>query len=992
MSDTKFNKLIKFPENKQNSDVFLDKKYLENISALNSYSFSNNNTLSSIFIPEYISEIGENAFINSDNVNLFIDSNKYSSPLLSQEITWGLDTNKIHYLQPSEFYYTFTYPYDKVGPNILNSEKTQSITFKYTFNKTFDGIIITGILNSPDDSSLSVDDFCLHFPYTIHNLPVVEIGPYAFSNYKINHIEFNTNLKIIGNNSFIHSTIGNPSKNTNYITIPPSVTDIGRQAFAGINNLSSIYFYGLSSNIKLVDTLDANAYRINCEISSIGEGAFRACSHLQRIIFADTHNNDWDMQPSGPDYGNDHFIFVYHDYDNNFANTNTKKFSYLLARHTDESGNPYVTLKSAPAFNITMYGNTNNYHYIALPMTYFINFGYFGGFDKWSLAGLETNKTLILNNNAANLDFSKIKKLDGSAFYVSRLLDIRFSDTNYTYSNYFLQRNILPSNTQGNYRCTIYFPSGNGEKEDGTVNTDALGDLIWLPPYGPVNEDIIRCYVAPDIYSTSGAINEFFINSNNISAFGEYAFSGNHKIKEINFTATDSSAYDSIKEIKEGAIQHCHLLTSFTSEKLRNLSSVGVAAFYACYEMTSCFLNSTNLSSISGGNIFGLCSKLDTIVFSENLSSFNPNFYDSLDALSNLRNIQFGPSTSLSSENEFFKVETLSVDSFLPRNSKYLKKKTSDDTEYLYSLLPKTITDNNLSLIFEDSKNYFVGKYFINGFSKINTISATSNLSVDQNAFINISTLKNVYIDDNSNISLNSFSGSNNIENLTIGKDIKFSNNIDTPDFSEVLTSLYDSFDETTFKNIKNLDLSTNNTILYIPTYMCYNNTSLATLSLPSSIKGIEEKAFYSCTDLTSNITIPSSLYNIKADAFNNCTKIPSITFENSIIPSFIETSAFYNCTSLTSITLPDGLVSIGDSAFKNCTSLTSITIPKNVTSLGNEFLSGCSSLLSIYIDQTSSDSLLYDQIINLSSILSNNVIFTWKENDEDNNDNTNLV
>lgn len=989
MSDIKFNKLIKFPENKQNSDVFLDKKYLENISALNSYSFSNNNTLSSIFIPEYISEIGENAFINSDNVNLFINSNKYSSPLLSQEITWGLDTNKIHYLQTDEFYYTYTYPYSKIDGNPVGN-KEQTITFKYTLNNTLDGIIIAGILNEPDDELLFEDDFCLHFPETINNLPVVEIGPYAFSYYKINHIEFNTNLKIIGNNSFIHSTIGKQSADTNYMTIPPSVTDIGKNAFRGINNLSSIYFYGLSSNTKLVDTQDANAYKINCEISSIGDGAFCQCLDLQRIIFVDTHNGGWVTQPSGPDFGNDHFIFIYHDSNYDYANTNTKKFSYILARHIDKENNPYVTLKATGRYGVTLFDD--NSYWFSLPTSYFTNYGYFAGFDSHAMSPLYIAKSCkIFNTNADNNDFSNFKKLNGSDFFNSHLQDIRFTNDNSIdlYSNYFLYRKILSNGTVGTYHCTVYFPDGDGLLSDNTENTNALGDLIWMPPNGPIINDKLTVYFKPNC-THSTILTELNINSNNISAIGEYAFGGNPRIREINFIG-ESSDFNSILEIKEGAFQNLDELMSFSSEKLKNISSIGDEAFHNNKLMTSCFLNSTNLSSISGRNIFRGCSKLDTIVFSENLSSFNPDFYDSLDTLSNLRNIQFGPSTSLSTENEFFKVETLSANSFLPINSKYLKKKTSDNTEYLYSLLPKTVTGNNLSLFFDTRKNYFVGKYFINGFSKINTIYAKSNLSVDQNAFINISTLKNVYINDNSNISLNSFSGSNNIENLTIGKDIKFSNNIDTPDFSEVLTSLYDSFDETTFKKIKKLDLSANNTILYIPTYMCYNNTSLTTLSLPSSIKGIEEKAFYSCTDLTSDITIPSSLYNIKTDAFNNCTKIPSITFENSIIPSFIETSAFYNCTSLTSITLPDGLVSIGDSAFKNCTSLTSITIPKNVTSLGNDCFTGCSSLTAITIDQISSNSLLYDQIEELKDDLSN-VTFTWKENDEDNNDNTNLT
>lgn len=39
-------------------------------------------------------------------------------------------------------------------------------------------------------------------------------------------------------------------------------------------------------------------------------------------------------------------------------------------------------------------------------------------------------------------------------------------------------------------------------------------------------------------------------------------------------------------------------------------------------------------------------------------------------------------------------------------------------------------------------------------------------------------------------------------------------------------------------------------------------------------------------------------------------------------------------CTSLTSITIPNSVISIGESAFSECSSLTSVTIPNSVTSI----------------------------------------------------------
>ena len=55
-----------------------------------------------------------------------------------------------------------------------------------------------------------------------------------------------------------------------------------------------------------------------------------------------------------------------------------------------------------------------------------------------------------------------------------------------------------------------------------------------------------------------------------------------------------------------------------------------------------------------------------------------------------------------------------------------------------------------------------------------------------------------------------------------------------------------------------------------------------------------------------------------------------------------IDTKAFYGCTDLTSVILPDGVDSIGDNAFSYCSGLTSITIPSSVTSIGSSAFGSC--------------------------------------------------
>jgi len=123
--------------------------------------------------------------------------------------------------------------------------------------------------------------------------------------------------------------------------------------------------------------------------------------------------------------------------------------------------------------------------------------------------------------------------------------------------------------------------------------------------------------------------------------------------------------------------------------------------------------------------------------------------------------------------------------------------------------------------------------------------------------------------------------------------------------------------------------------------------TKLTSITIGSGVKTIGELAFYGCTGLTS-VTIPNSVTSIGASAFSSCTALTSVT-----IGSGVETvgeRAFYDCTKLTSITIGSGVKTIGDSAFFGCTALKSVTIPDSVTSIGRSAFQSCTALASVTI------------------------------------------
>ena len=150
-------------------------------------------------------------------------------------------------------------------------------------------------------------------------------------------------------------------------------------------------------------------------------------------------------------------------------------------------------------------------------------------------------------------------------------------------------------------------------------------------------------------------------------------------------------------------------------------------------------------------------------------------------------------------------------------------------------------------------------------------------------------------------------------------------------------------------------------------------------VTVPKTVKEIEDFAFYGCGDLET-ITIPEGV-KLGEYAFSGILNLKKIILvhENGtrtikkwvitrgddldpspdgsiIIPegvTEIEDYAFSDCTSLKSIVIPESVTQIGDDVFSGCTSLKSINIPEGVTQIGECAFSGCTSLKSVVIPES---------------------------------------
>ena len=126
-----------------------------------------------------------------------------------------------------------------------------------------------------------------------------------------------------------------------------------------------------------------------------------------------------------------------------------------------------------------------------------------------------------------------------------------------------------------------------------------------------------------------------------------------------------------------------------------------------------------------------------------------------------------------------------------------------------------------------------------------------------------------------------------------------------------------------------------------------YDCSLLESLSLPPTVKEIDDGAFMGCSHLIS-ITLPESLLSIGELAFAGCASLREISLPTQI--SRVEKSTFFNCESLANVTFPENITDICDNAFFGCKALQEIHLPVNVHSIGANAFHGCQSLVDAYI------------------------------------------
>lgn len=123
--------------------------------------------------------------------------------------------------------------------------------------------------------------------------------------------------------------------------------------------------------------------------------------------------------------------------------------------------------------------------------------------------------------------------------------------------------------------------------------------------------------------------------------------------------------------------------------------------------------------------------------------------------------------------------------------------------------------------------------------------------------------------------------------------------------------------------------------------YAFIGNSTIKSITIPTSVKYIDTRAFDSCFALT-EVNSESNL-QIASNAFQNCNNLTTINLQN---VTTINSYAFRNCEKLTDVNL-DSANWIDSGAFENCKSLVNISLP-SMSYLNPSLFNNCTNLVSV--------------------------------------------
>lgn len=471
----------------------------------------------------------------------------------------------------------------------------------------------------------------------------------------------------------------------------------------------------------------------------------------------------------------------------------------------------------------------------------------------------------------------------------------------------------------------------------------------------------------------------------NIKVIGEYAFEHCGGIKEVTIP-------ESVKTIGDFAFSECSALTKVNLPD--QLDDIGTCAFSGCNKLITISipknLKKVNLSCVSSTSLlkievsednaylssvdgvlynkdkttlimypkgkcdtsftvpetviklgdysFSDCVKLTEIILPESITSIGKCVFSNC-----LKLTEITLPESINSIGEYaFKNCKKLTEITLPESITSMGEFVFENCEKLNSIaLPKSITSLSAGLF--------------DGCSSLESVSYSDSITeIGGAAFYECKSLKKIHVPDTvKSFGRYAFYGCQSLDVIDIPPDVT---NIyeNTFDDCQKLAGYRVDENNRAYSSISGMLCNKDGSVLI----SCPQNKLDATLTIPESVKTIEENAFIYNRNL-SVVTIPSTVTEIKDNAFANCSRLNSVKILAPI--EKLGNGIFQNCTYLTNVTINSN---IGYNMFRDCKRLKNVSVGEKCEYIRDAF----GGVKELYIEVPNTH-IFFDNLSNRSSI-----------------------